>query len=46
MGAVLLLGADCATQRIPGDVQLPVGVLTGVLGGIYLTWLLTREWRA
>ena len=44
-GAVLLLGADCATQRIPGDVQLPVGVLTGVLGGIYLTWLLTREWR-
>ena len=45
MGAVLLLGADCISQRIPGDVQLPVGVVTGVLGGIYLTWLLTREWR-
>jgi iron complex transport system permease protein len=46
MGAVLLLAADCATQRIPGDIQLPVGVLTGVLGGLYLTWLLIREWRA
>jgi len=45
MGAVLLLGADCISQRSPGNVQLPVGVVTGVLGGIYLTWLLTREWR-
>jgi iron complex transport system permease protein len=45
-GAVLLLAADCASQRIPGDLQLPVGVLTGVLGGIYLTWLLVREFRA
>jgi iron complex transport system permease protein len=46
MGAVLLLGADCAGQRIPGETQLPVGVLTGVLGGVYLSWLLVREWRA
>ena len=38
--------ADCASQRIPGDVELPVGVLTGVLGGVYLSWLLVREWRA
>ncbi len=45
LGAVLLLGADYASQRVFGDVQLPVGVLTGVLGGLYLIWLLTREWR-
>jgi len=45
-GGVLLLGADCASQRLFGDIQLPVGVMTGVLGGVYLTWLLTREWRA
>ena len=45
MGGVLLLGADCASQRLFGDLQLPVGVMTGVCGGIYLTWLLTREWR-
>ena len=45
MGGVLLLGADCASQRLFGDVQLPVGVATGVAGGAYLIWLLTREWR-
>ncbi len=44
-GAVVLLAADTASQRLFGDVDLPVGVLTGVTGGIYLTWLLTREWR-
>jgi len=44
-GAVLLVAADYASQRVFGDTQLPVGVLTGVLGGIYLIWLLTREWR-
>ena len=45
MGAVLLVGADCASQRLFGDVQLPVGVVTGVAGGAYLACLLTREWR-
>ncbi len=44
-GAVLLVGADYASQRLFGDTQLPVGVLTGLLGGLYLIWLLTREWR-
>ncbi len=46
MGGVLLLGADCASQRLFGDIQLPVGVMTGVLGGVYLVYLLLREWRA
>jgi iron complex transport system permease protein len=45
MGAVLLLGADCSSQRLFSDTQLPVGVMTGVAGGVYLIWLLTREWR-
>jgi iron complex transport system permease protein len=44
-GAVLLVGADYAGQRLFGDTQLPVGVLTGLLGGLYLIWLLTNEWR-
>jgi iron complex transport system permease protein len=43
-GAVLLLGADCASQRAFGET-LPVGVMTGVCGGLYLVWLLMREWR-
>jgi iron complex transport system permease protein len=45
MGAVLLLGADCASQRLFAGIPLPVGVMTGVAGGLYLVWLLTREWR-
>ncbi|MBN1530383.1 MAG: iron chelate uptake ABC transporter family permease subunit [Thermoleophilaceae bacterium] len=44
-GAVLLVGADFLSQRLFGDVQLPVGVVTGVAGGAYLAWLLAHEWR-
>jgi iron complex transport system permease protein len=46
MGAVLLVTADWASQRLFGDGQLPVGVVTGVLGGVYLLWLLVTERRA
>ncbi|MCQ6554062.1 iron chelate uptake ABC transporter family permease subunit [Streptomyces sp. C10-9-1] len=46
MGAALLLAADwIATEAFPGR-QLPVGVVTGVLGGCYLLWLLVTERRA
>ena len=44
-GAVLLLAADHVAQHLLGPVQVPVGVVTGVLGGGYLAWLLAREWR-
>jgi iron complex transport system permease protein len=46
MGAALLVVADWASQRLFGDGQLPVGVVTGVLGGVYLLWLLVTERRA
>ncbi|MDJ1136727.1 FecCD family ABC transporter permease [Streptomyces iconiensis] len=46
MGAVLLVTADLVAQRAFGDHQLPVGVITGVLGGGYLVWLLATERRA
>ncbi|WP_433223475.1 FecCD family ABC transporter permease [Dactylosporangium sp. CS-047395] len=46
MGAALLLAADFAAQRVIPSGQLPVGVLTGALGGLYLCWLLAREWRS
>jgi iron complex transport system permease protein len=41
-GAVLMLGADLTAQRLlPKD--LPVGLVTGLIGGAYLTWLLTSR---
>ncbi|MFF9239614.1 FecCD family ABC transporter permease [Streptomyces sp. NPDC014801] len=46
MGATLLVAADLASQRLFGADQLPVGVVTGVLGGVYLLWLLVTERRA
>ncbi|MGW1914585.1 FecCD family ABC transporter permease [Streptomyces sp. NPDC002076] len=45
MGAALLVAADWAAQRAFGADQLPVGVVTGVLGGAYLLWLLVTERR-
>ncbi|MGW2551934.1 FecCD family ABC transporter permease [Streptomyces sp. NPDC001635] len=46
MGAALLIVADWASQRVFGADQLPVGVVTGVLGGVYLLGLLVTERRA
>jgi iron complex transport system permease protein len=45
-GAALLVTADWVAQRLPSGHQLPVGVVTGVLGGTYLLWLLATERRA
>ncbi|WP_406446560.1 iron chelate uptake ABC transporter family permease subunit [Streptomyces sp. NBC_01613] len=46
MGAALLVTADWVSQRVFGADQLPVGVVTGVLGGVYLLWLLVTERKA
>ncbi|MFF5335683.1 FecCD family ABC transporter permease [Streptomyces sp. NPDC013181] len=46
MGAALLLVADWIALDAFGDRQLPVGVVTGVLGGCYLVWLLVTERKA
>jgi iron complex transport system permease protein len=46
MGAVLLLVADWVATHAFGDRQLPVGVVTGVLGGCYLLRLLVTERKA
>jgi iron complex transport system permease protein len=44
-GAALLLASDLIAQRLFTATELPVGVVTGVLGGVYLMWLLFHEWR-
>ncbi|MGO4692560.1 FecCD family ABC transporter permease [Glaciibacter sp. 2TAF33] len=45
MGAFLLTLADLLAQQLPFDVQLPVGILTATLGGLYLGYLLITEWK-
>lgn len=45
MGAVLLLAADLISQRVPTGLNLPIGLTTGLLGGVYLLWRLARDER-
>lgn len=45
MGAALLTAGDWAAQHTLPDNDIPVGVITAALGGIYLTWLLFHERR-
>ncbi|MEZ0492273.1 FecCD family ABC transporter permease [Kineococcus sp. TBRC 1896] len=44
-GALMLLVSDLAAQRVFAPTQLPVGVVTGAVGGLYLAWLLVSQWR-
>lgn len=41
-GAVVLLASDLVGRRIFAPTELPVGLVTGVIGGAYLLWLLSR----
>ncbi|MEY8875794.1 MAG: FecCD family ABC transporter permease [Leptothrix sp. (in: b-proteobacteria)] len=43
MGGTLLLLADVLARSVIAPQELPVGVLTAVLGGLYLLWLLHRR---
>ena len=42
MGAVLLVAADLFARGLMAPQELPVGMLTAVLGGGYLLWLMHR----
>ena len=43
MGGVLLLTADLLARLLMSPQEIPVGVLTAVLGGGYLLWLMYRS---
>ncbi len=44
-GALLLVLSDLIAQRLFAPVQLPVGIVTVSVGGLYFIWLLVRETR-
>ena len=44
-GAAVLVVADLVAQYAVPGVVYPVGVVTAALGGVYLAFLLVREWR-
>ena len=45
MGGLMLMAADVLARWIIAPQELPVGVLTAVLGGSYLLWLMHRRRR-
>jgi len=45
MGGLLLLAADVLARWLLAPQELPVGVLTALLGGGYLLWLMNRNSR-
>lgn len=40
LGAILLLAADLFARTVVMPVELPIGIITGVLGGPFFLWLL------
>ncbi|WP_411720141.1 FecCD family ABC transporter permease [Mycetocola sp.] len=46
VGIVLVLGADFVAQHaLPGELQVPAGIITGIIGAPYLLWLLATADR-
>jgi iron complex transport system permease protein len=45
-GAALLSAGDWIAQHVLPHNDVPVGVVTAALGGVYLTWLLIRQRRS
>jgi iron complex transport system permease protein len=42
-GAVLLLASDILARSIIGPQELPLGLVTALLGGLYLLWLMNAQ---
>ncbi len=45
VGAVLVVVSDLVARRLFAPTELPVGVVTGVVGAPYLLWLIARSNR-
>lgn len=47
LGASLLVGADLVARTVAAPAELPIGVLTAIIGAPFFLWLLLRDrkWR-
>ncbi|MCI5041907.1 MAG: iron ABC transporter permease [Donghicola eburneus] len=43
IGAVFLLWADFAARRVMAPEDMPIGIITGMVGGMFFIWLLGRK---
>ncbi len=45
-GAALLVGADIVARSVIAPAEIPIGIITALLGGPFFLWLLVRFHRA
>lgn len=43
VGAIFLLWADIAARTIMAPEDMPIGIVTGLVGGLFFVWLLGRK---
>jgi iron complex transport system permease protein len=43
LGAILLLWADIAARTVMAPEDMPIGIVTGLLGGVFFVGLLRRR---
>ncbi|MFT5867364.1 MAG: iron complex transport system permease protein [Gammaproteobacteria bacterium] len=43
IGAIFLLWADIAARTVMAPEDIPIGIVTGLIGGIFFVWLLSRR---
>ena len=42
-GAAFLVGCDVMARTVLAPLELPVGIVTAVIGGPFFLWLLVRK---
>jgi iron complex transport system permease protein len=42
-GAAFLIGCDVVSRTIMAPIEIPVGIITAVIGGPFFLWLLVRK---
>jgi iron complex transport system permease protein len=43
LGAILLVSADLISRTIVAPAELPIGIITALLGGPFFMWILWRQ---
>lgn len=43
IGAIFLLWADITARTIMAPEDMPIGIVTGLVGGVFFVWLLSRK---
>ena len=42
-GAILLLWADIVARTIMSPEDMPIGIVTGLVGGIFFIWMIKKK---